>query len=67
MLWKCGKCGFILEAKTIPFEKCPVCGAPAAQFYQIKESEIGTFDKIKNKSYRFTVLKSKGISYSPDF
>ncbi|MBI4448668.1 hypothetical protein HY641_01415 [Candidatus Woesearchaeota archaeon] len=67
MLWKCGHCGFIVEGKTVPFENCPVCGYAKAQFKQIQPSDIGTLDKVKNKTMRFTVLKAKGLSYPPDF
>jgi len=64
MLWKCGKCGFILEGNEPPLI-CPVCGAPKKMYKKIKKADISTIDRVKNKMYRATVLRKK--KYKPDF
>src|SRR5574344_1797312 len=36
--FKCTVCGYIHEGDTAP-EKCPICGAPASKFVEIKETD----------------------------
>ena len=39
----CAVCGYIHEGTEAP-EKCPLCGAPASKFSEMKESEGLTFE-----------------------
>ena len=51
--WKCTICGEIVESETCP-EKCPLCGAPAEKFVEVKEEgmtwacehEVGIIDGV---------------------
>ncbi|MBO4988864.1 MAG: NADH peroxidase [Clostridia bacterium] len=51
--WKCLICGEIVESETCP-EKCPLCGAPAEKFVELKEEnmtwacehEVGIIDGV---------------------
>lgn len=46
--YKCTVCGYIYEGDKAP-EKCPVCGAPASAFEEIKEE--GDADEKKKKGF----------------
>lgn len=37
--WKCTICGQIVESETPP-QECPICGAPAGKFVEVKEDEL---------------------------
>jgi Rubrerythrin len=36
--WKCGVCGYVHTGDNPP-EKCPICGAPASKFTEVKGEE----------------------------
>jgi len=39
--FRCTVCGYVYEGENPP-EECPVCGAPAEKFVEIKDSDANT-------------------------
>jgi len=45
--WKCAACGYIHDGDDAP-EKCPKCGAPAAQFTELDEAAASLIERSRN-------------------
>ena len=45
--WKCAACGYIHDGNEAP-EKCPKCGAPAAQFAELDEAAASLVERSRH-------------------
>jgi rubredoxin/uncharacterized membrane protein len=58
--WECSVCGYIHEGEEPP-EKCPVCGAGKAKFFEINASEE-TASQVTQESDAQVVKGAEGLS-----
>ena len=59
--FKCAGCGFIHDGEVAP-EKCPKCGAPAAQFVELDEAAASLVERSRHTN----ALHSKVIDLAQE-